>query len=633
MNELIPRALLFGNPERTQVNPSHDGNYLAYLAPVDGVMNLWVAPMAHPERTKAVTHDAGRGIQYYVWAVDHTHLIYLQDHAGDENWHIFCVNVQTLETKDLTPFENVSATWPMTRQDFPHEIVVGMNDRLPQFHDYYRINILTGERMLLEQNDHGFVDYLFDQQFRMRIGFVMQANGDMTMHRRTPEGWQEWQTIPESDGMSTRLLHFDADGTHLFMTDSRDRNTGALYRINLETGHKELLAEDARVAVERVLTHPATDAIQAVCFCYERDEWQILDPEIAPDLEYLGTVARGAMMFSRTLDDQTWIVTYICDDGPERFYRYDRSTRTAHFLFTEQPALEQQPLAQMESLIITARDGLQMVSFLTRPLEAAGPTPLVLLVHGGPWGRDWWGWNRETQFLANRGYAVLQVNYRGSTGFGKAHVNAGNLEWGAKMHDDLLDAIDWAVRKGITERETVAIMGASYGGYAALAGLTMTPDVFACGVDIVGPVNLITLLESMPAYWEPTIAMFNMRMGNIGTEDGRALLKARSPLTHAANISRPLLIGQGANDPKVKQAESDQIVHAMRENNIPVTYALFPDEGHGFARPENNLAFYAITEAFLAKHLGGRAEAIGTALEGSSMEILEGKDGIPGFPG
>jgi dipeptidyl aminopeptidase/acylaminoacyl peptidase len=225
------------------------------------------------------------------------------------------------------------------------------------------------------------------------------------------------------------------------------------------------------------------------------------------------------------------------------------------------------------------------------------------------------------------------VNFRGSNGFGKHHINAGNLEWGGKMHDDLLDAVDWAVREGITKRETVAIMGGSYGGYATLAGLTMTPDVFVCGVDIVGPSNLQTLLESVPAYWEPIIAMLRMRVGDNTTEEGRALLNQRSPLTHAAKISRPLLIGQGANDPRVKQAESDQIVHAMRENNIPVTYALFPDEGHGFARPENNLAFYAITEAFLAKHLGGRAEAIGTALEGSSMQILEGADGIPGFSG
>jgi dipeptidyl aminopeptidase/acylaminoacyl peptidase len=633
MNELIPRALLFGNPERTQVRLSHDGQQVSFLAPVNGVMNVWVAPVDQVNAAKPITNDTVRGIPFYLWAYDNTHVIHIQDQAGDENWHIYSVNTDTLEGKDLTPIAGVNAQFNGMSHHVPDEIVVGLNDRVPQLHDLYRINIVTGGRTLLEQNVQGFVNYKVDQQYVVRLAIEMKANGENILHRKTAQGWEVWQTIPEADNLTTQAMHFDESGL-LYMTDSRDRNTGALYRVNLETDHKQLLAEHARVDVGYTIAHPSSAEVQAVGFTVEREEFSVIDPEVAPDLEYLRTVTRGELAIERTLDDRQWLVSDSPDNGPVRFLCYDRSAQSASVLFTDRPALEQQPLAAKQAVTITARDGLPLVSYLTRPINTNDQAvPLVLLVHGGPWGRNHWNFDPEAQFLANRGYAVLQVNFRGSNGFGKHHINAGNLEWGGKMHDDLLDAVDWAVREGITKRETVAIMGGSYGGYATLAGLTMTPDVFVCGVDIVGPSNLQTLLESVPAYWEPIIAMLRMRVGDNTTEEGRALLNQRSPLTHAAKISRPLLIGQGANDPRVKQAESDQIVHAMRENNIPVTYALFPDEGHGFARPENNLAFYAITEAFLAKHLGGRAEAIGTALEGSSMQILEGADGIPGFSG
>jgi dipeptidyl aminopeptidase/acylaminoacyl peptidase len=290
----------------------------------------------------------------------------------------------------------------------------------------------------------------------------------------------------------------------------------------------------------------------------------------------------------------------------------------------------------MRPVVIPARDGLKLVSYLTLPPEVdedrpPRPLPMVLDVHGGPWARDEWGFNAVHQWLANRGYAVLSVNFRGSTGFGKEFTNAGNREWAGKMHDDLLDAVDWAVEQKIADRGRVAILGGSYGGYATLVGLTFSPDVFACGVDIVGPSNILTLLSTIPPYWQPMVQMFKDRVGDFTTHEGKTFLEERSPLSRVDRIARPLLIGQGANDPRVKQAESDQIVRLMRQKEIPVTYVLYPDEGHGFARPENRLSFNAVVEAFLAQHLGGRYEPVGDDFAGSSISVPTGADGVPGL--
>jgi dipeptidyl aminopeptidase/acylaminoacyl peptidase len=376
----------------------------------------------------------------------------------------------------------------------------------------------------------------------------------------------------------------------------------------------------------------------------------VLDSDIVGDIAHLQAVADGDFdVLARTLDDTQWIVAYTIDNGPVHYYLYRRPTKHATFLFTNRQALEGLPLAKMHSAVIPARDGLNLVSYYTLPIgsEANGgelvrprpeagalrarPLATVLLVHGGPWGRDEWGYDTIHQWLANRGYAVLTVNSRGSTGFGKAFVNAGNLEWGARMQDDLLDAVQWAIDAGIADPQRIAIMGGSYGGYATLAGLTFTPETFACGVDIVGPSNLVTLLETVPPYWEPIIKMFTTRVGDHRTEEGRAFLRSRSPLTYVDNIQRPLLIGQGANDPRVKQAESDQIVQAMQAKQIPVTYVLYPDEGHGFARPENNLSFFAVAEAFLAQHLEERFEPIGEDFANSSIVVPTGQEQIPGL--
>jgi dipeptidyl aminopeptidase/acylaminoacyl peptidase len=638
--ELIPREVLFGNPDKVSVALSPDGTKISYRAPVDGVMNVWVGPVDDPVVAKPVTYDTFRGIPAYGWTYTNEHILYIQDKEGDENWRVYSVNLNTGETIDLTPLEGVQARIQQFSPEFPNEFLVALNDRVPQLHDLYRVNIDTGERTLVLENE-GFLGFVTDDDFNVRFAMRLTPDGGNQILKATEEGgWEPFMEIPMEDILTTSLLWFDKTGKTLYMIDSRSRDTSALFELDLETGEQTLIAEDPKADLSDVMVHPTEKNVQAVAFTYERKHWQILDESIAEDLTYLRTVADGDVeVTNRTLDDKYWMVAYIMDNGPVQYYHYDREAQEAQFLFTHQGELEGLPLVKMHPVVIESRDGLELVSYYTLPLESDSdgdahpdePLPMVLVVHGGPWSRDGWGYNSIHQWLANRGYAVLSVNFRGSTGFGKAFINAGNLEWGRKMHDDLLDAVDWAIRDGIADPEQVAIMGGSYGGYATLVGLTFTPETFACGVDIVGISNLVTWMETIPPYWAPQIELFATRIGDHRTEEGRALLTERSPLTYVDQIQQPLLIGQGANDPRVPQAEADQIVQAMQERGIPITYVLYPDEGHGFARPENNLSFFAVTEAFLTEYLGGRYEPIGNDFEGSSITVPVGAEEVPGL--
>jgi dipeptidyl aminopeptidase/acylaminoacyl peptidase len=638
--ELIPREVLFGNPDKITVRLSPDGTRISYLASVDGVLNVWVGPADDPDSAKPVTNDTDRGIRIYFWAYTNEHILYLQDQAGDENWRVYSVNLETGQTTDLTPLEGVQARIQAVSQEFPEEILISLNDRDPTLHDIYRINITTGEKSLVMENE-GFVGFTTDDEYNVRFAERLTPDGGNEISQATEDGgWELFMDIAMEDLLTTGIVGFDKTGTILYMIDSRNRNTAAFFTMDLETGEQTLIAEDPHADTSNLMIHPTEKIVQAVAFTYERRHWQIIDESIADDLAYLKTVADGdAEVVSRTLDDEYWMVAYVLDDGPVQYYRYDRGEKSAEFLFTHRKALEGLSLAKMHPVVIKSRDGLDLVSYYTLPIGSDSdldgypdePLPMVLFVHGGPWARDNWGYNSVHQWLANRGYAVLSVNFRSSTGFGKAFINAGNLEWGGKMHDDLIDAVNWTVREGIANQDQVAIMGGSYGGYATLWGMTNTSDTFACGVDIVGISNLVTLLETIPPYWEPQIELFATRVGDHRTEEGRAFLARRSPLTYVDQIEKPLLIGQGANDPRVKQAESDQIVQAMQDANIPVTYLLFTDEGHGFARPENRLSFYAVTDAFLAEHLGGRYEPIGDDFEGSSIIIQSGAEEVPGL--
>lgn len=636
---LIPRDVLFGNPERAAARISPDGKQLSFLAPRDGVLNIYVAPLDAIGEAKPVTSDTKRGIRTYFWAYTSQHILYQQDADGDEDWHIFCVDLAAGTTKDLTQLDKVSAQIEGVTYRQPTKLLVGLNDRDPQLHDLYLVDLLTAERTLVEKNP-GFAGYLADEDLKIRFASKFSPTGGSQLFEPDGKGgWKPFLEIPAADVLTTRPMGFDASGKHLYLIDSRERDTGALTSIDLATGQQTLIAEDPRADISGVLAHPTKNTIEAVSFTYERKQWKILDDSIQGDLAYLRTVADGDIeVTSRTLDDTKWTVAYLMDDGPVRYYVYDRQAKAAKFLFTNRDELAQWPLVKMHPVVIKSRDGLNLVSYLSLPkgaaadgIRPASPLPLILNVHGGPWARDSWGFDPEHQLWANRGYAILSVNFRGSTGFGKAFGNAGNQEWGAKMHNDLLDAVKWAVDQKIADPQKICIMGGSYGGYATLVGLTFTPEVFACGIDVVGPSSLITLLNTIPPYWAPVIEVFKTRVGDHQTDEGKKFLESRSPLSFVDKIQRPLLIGQGKNDPRVKESEANQIVAAMKAKKIPVTYVLFPDEGHGFARPQNNMAFTAVSEAFLAQILGGRYEPIGDALKESSITVPEGAAGVPGL--
>ncbi len=632
---LIPREVFFGNPAKSRVRLSPNGNTISYLAPRNGVMNVWLRSAGGSD-DRPITESAKRPIRTYLWAANGKQILYLQDNNGDENHHVFAVNIDSGETKDLTPYEGVKAWIVATDPGQDDEILVALNKRTLQLHDVWKLNTRTGEADMVFENDGGYSNFIADANLDVRIVTRYRRDGGVEAFIRdeTTSPWYELARWAPQDAATSQPLAFDRAGNTVYIMDSRNTDTGQLFAYAVSPKGEvsyEKLAGDRRADVGNVVFDPMTGTPQAVSFEYDRTQWTILDKGIADDWKYLESVTDGDVLIAaQNRDDSKWIVVDVRDDGPVEYYLFDRQATEARFLFSNRPELEDLALAPMEPVVITSRDGLRLVSYLTRPTtsESNARAPMVLLVHGGPWGRDSWGYNPLHQWLANRGYAVLSVNFRGSTGFGKAFVNAGDREWARAMHNDLIDAVNWAIENGVADADRVAIMGGSYGGYAALVGLTFTPEFFAAGVDIVGPSHIRTLLASIPPHWEPVKAMFEARVGRL---DEEAYLDSISPLSRVDAIQRPLLIGQGANDPRVKESESRQIVDAMQQKNLPVTYVQFPDEGHGFARPENNMAFFAITEVFLAEHLGGRMQPIGSDVRQSSAIVEAGGDLIPGL--
>jgi dipeptidyl aminopeptidase/acylaminoacyl peptidase len=636
MASLIARAALFGNPVRTQARLSPDGRYISFLAPRDGVLNVWLAPFADLEAAKPITGDKTRGIREHYWALTARHVIYMQDEGGDENWRALSVDVESGAQIDLTPLAGVQAQLVGLSAHRPSVALIGLNNRKPEWHDLFEIDVTSGERKLVEKNDQGFAAYLEDLELAPRLALKTLPDGGGELFRRTAAGWESFLNYGQADSLTTRPLIVESENCAL-MLSALGRDKAALMRVDLASGKECVIGQSEHADIADVWLNPCTRELQAYAVDYLTSEMTALTSAAARDIEILrAALGPQFTVTSRTLDDKTWVIVVDDPARPPSNYLYERTSGRVTKLFDQRPELANAPLQPMQALKICARDGLTLVSYLTLPAGSSGtrpekPLPMVLDVHGGPWARDNYGFNAEHQWLANRGYAVLTVNYRGSMGFGKSFVNAGDGEWAGKMHEDLLDAVAWAVAEKIAQADKVAIYGGSYGGYAALVGLTFTPEVFACGVDLVGPSNLVTLLESIPPYWKSFFEDMARRVGDPRTAAGRALLNARSPLSQVERIKRPLLIVQGANDPRVKQAESDQIVAAMQAKNLPVTYAIYADEGHGFARPENRLSFYAIAEAFLSKYLGGVYEPIGADFEDSSVAVQAGAELVPGI--
>lgn len=616
--ELIPRTTLFGNPECFDPKLSPDGKYVAYMAPDErNVLQIWLHSLEQG-KSRQLTHLEKCYIWTFCWTYNPEQLVYLQDFDGDENFHLYSVNIQSNFVKDLTPFQSVQAEIIALKLKFPNEILVKLNLDCPQIFDVYRINLDNGVIKLDTKNIGNIVSWKANNQLQITAAIAVTVDGgsDLLYREQVDRPWQKllhWDADDEGE-----IYDFSQDNQTLYLIAFGSVNTRCLIALNLQTNQTNIIAIDDRFDLELIVSHPTTRQIQAVAFYQEKLQWQILDPSIAQDFEALALVRPGEINpLDRDLADKKWLIAYHSDNAPNYYYIYDSESKLSKLLFCDRPKLAQLPLVSVEPISYRARDGLTIHGYLTLPQNIEPPYATVLLVHGGPWSRDTWRFDSRVQWLANRGYAVLQPNFRGSTGYGKVFLNMGNRQWGGTMQDDSIDGVNWLIQTGIANKNKMAIMGTSYGGYATLAGLTFTPDVFSCGVDVVGPSNLITYLENIPAYWVPYMEMLKNRIGDLDTE--KEFLRSRSPLFSINKIQKPLLIAQGANDPRVKNLESEQIVNAMRQAGKSVQYVLYPDEGHGFARPENSLHFYGLAEEFLAKHLEGRVEP---------LEEVEGHSGI-----
>lgn len=609
---LIPRSVLFGNPERIAPKLSPNGQHLAYIAPHQGVLNVWVRSVGQAD-DRVVTRDQERGIRTYFWSQDSAHLLYLQDSGGNENWRIYGVELATGEMRDYTPYDMVQAQVLQRDKRFPHELLIALNLDNPQVHDVYRLDLRNGELKKIAENPGNITGWVADADFQVRAAVVANpdASMDLVYRTSTDADWQQLEHWGIEDSLNSSPSHFTADGQSLYVLDSKDANTTRLLRYDLTGTEREVLADDDRYDVSGLFVDQDSYLVQAVSFARAREDWKILDASIRADFEYLEAFDPGDFsVINRDDANTTWLVAYDHDNGPVAYYAYHREPAASEkmsFLFHHQPALNDYTLAPMEPVSLTSRDGLTLEGYITYPPDTPRENlPMVLNVHGGPWWRDTWGYHPEAQWLANRGYVCLQLNYRGSTGYGKDFLNAGDREWAGKMHDDLIDAVEWAIGQGGVARDKVAIYGGSYGGFAALVGATFTPDVFKCAIDMVGPSSLITLIQSFPAYWSTMLDNFKRRVGDPDTEED--FLKSRSPLFKVDQIRIPLLIAQGANDPRVTQIEAEQIVAALKEKGLEHEYMLFEDEGHGLAKPDNRMKFYAAVEKFLAAQLGGRQE-------------------------
>ena len=630
---LIPRRTLFDNPTFFGAKMSPDGRWISWLAPVDGVLNVWMAPATDIKAGEPVTRIKGRPINWQDWSADGRFLMFLNDETGDENHHLFVVDPVRHAVRDVTPLANVNVQLSLWSLEAPGEVAVKINDRDARWHDLYRIDLTTGQRTLIWENTHELLDIGLDWHLRPRHARSNALDGGSRLWRIEGTALRPWRDVPYEDSATTWAGIFNRSNKRVLLLTSMGRETAAYCWHDWATDQETVIAEHPTADCSYIVLHPTTYEIEAVGVTATRQEWVHIASGVASDFALLQRRLKGFefSVQSQTDDNRRWIVMAHKAEQPATYYLLDRDRQTLLELFRARPALVPYRLAPMHTVQTKSRDGLDLVSYLTLPAEIKGnrppkPLPMVLVVHGGPWSRDSYGYRADHQWLADRGYSVLSVNYRGSTGFGKAFVAGAEKQHAAKMHDDLIDMVEWAISEGIAQRDKVAIMGASYGGLAAFIGATFTPDVFCCSVPVVGITNLRTLLECMPPYWAGFAEFMYRSYGDPRTPEGRALLAERSPIHRVDQIKKPMLIFHGANDVRCKVAESDTIVAAMQAKDIPVSYVVYPDEGHGFYKPPNRLSYIAIAEAFFAHHLGGACEPVGRDFDGSSHEVRAGAD-------
>lgn len=604
---LIPLEHLFDDPERAAARVSPDGRRLAWLAPADGTLNVWVSPVDGGEPVQ-VTNDRDRGVRSYAWSRDGARILYMQDSGGDENFHLFAADLDRLgePDRDLTPFDGVKVSIVDVPRHDPDHVLISTNRRDRGLFDVERLSLVTGDLEPVAENPGNIMGWRTDRDGRLLAAYAQTATGDWQLLVRDDEA-EPFRVLADfANEDSGAPYAFTPDGREIYIGSARDSDLVRLVAIDVATGEERVVDADEEADLGAPVVSDRTGELLGAVYRRDRIVMHAFDDGFRRDWERLCAVHAGDPMIGSTDDAETlWTVTFDDDRDPGATYLFDRSTGQARLLFRSRPWLDPSILAERRPVRILSRDGLTLRSYLTLPVGVDPVNlPMVLYVHGGPWARDSWGWEPAAQFLANRGYAVLQVNYRGSTGFGKSFTHAAEHEFAGKMHDDLIDGVNWAIAEGIADPARVAIYGGSYGGYAALVGATFTPDVFAAAISVVGPSNLVTLVRSFPPYWRPLLAGTWFKfVGDPDNPDEIKDLEARSPINKVDQIKAPLLVLQGANDPRVKKAESDQIVQALRARGVPVEYVVKDDEGHGFVKPENRLDVYRTVERFLAEHL------------------------------
>lgn len=630
-DDLIPRKALFTLPKYKELDFSPDGKYISYIAEKDNKSYIYIVDSEEPDNI-ITTIEMRFGKYNYAWGYDNRHILYLEREASANNNQLYSYDIKTKQTKLLTPDKNIIAKLIATSPKNPNKVLIGLKPQDNQkLFDVYSFNLTDGSKELVVNNsDHKFWNFLVDDNLQICFGMKYNEQGEKEYWRFIDNKWQLFTKILLKDSYDTRFFNCNSQNNSTYLYDSQNRDNIAIKFLNLASGKTELIAENEKTDSYNFTSDPITNKVQAVITNYDKPKYRIIDNAIGEDIQFLKNLNLGNFdIISRTTDDQIWFISFYSDINPVKYYKYDRKNKKVKYLLSRHKALEQYSLVPMNPIIIKSRDSLDLVSYITFPnnitlsnkIYPNKPLPLVLLVHDGPDRRDYWGMKMKHQWLANRGYAVLSVNFRGSEGFGKKFLYSGYGEWGKKMQDDLIDAVNWAIKNKIADSKKIAIMGVGYGGYATLAGLAFTPELFTCGVDIAGPSNLTTISN----YFIQDARLDRLDKLKLSLSKTAEQLYRYSPLTHVTNITKPLLIMQEAKDTRVPQAESDQMVEAMNKHNIPVIYTLYKNNLGGLSDESNKLSFYAMAERFLAKHLGGRFEPFDDEVLNNPNLVLNGQ--------